>query len=388
MTSDTYAPLDARRPNADANVSTDYDMPLEGEAESYANPDSTSVYPNAKVRVDKDQFTTSHLHKLVEKRGVIKLDPEFQRHNVWTLTRKRELIESILMGIPIPVIYLFENTDGTRQVVDGKQRISTIIEFLNNSFSLADLKILPNVTGTFDEIDPKLQGVFEDYQLSFYIIQPPTPERVKYDIFDRVNRGGMQLNHQEMRNALYQGRATRLLKKLVKSPEFLDATDRGISPKRLKDQYLALRAIAFMLIRRYPDEVVRHNGQPIEYKSDIDDFLAKIMVFLNKKAPDSLIEQCGRSFLQAMTYALEYLGPDAFRFNPKQNGMRRPVNMPLFEMITYILSYSGIRSKIDRVAGEIRKFKELYDSKPMFMSNVDSSTNVNLRFDIAENLLK
>lgn len=91
-----------------------------------------------------------------------------------------------------------------------------------------------------------MQGIFEDYQLSFYIIQPPTPERVKYDIFDRVNRGGTRLTNQEMRNALYKGRSTVMLRELAVSSEFLKATGRGISSRRMKDQYIILRSIAFI----------------------------------------------------------------------------------------------------------------------------------------------
>jgi hypothetical protein len=79
------------------------------------------------------------------------------------------------------------------------------------------------------------------------MIQPPTPERVKYDIFDRVNRGGTRLNNQEMRNALYGGKVTKLLKELSESDAFLKATERGVSSTRMKDQYIILRTLAFLL---------------------------------------------------------------------------------------------------------------------------------------------
>ena len=157
---------------------------------------------------------------MVSERKRVILAPAFQRFEVWTRRQKCELIESILMGIPLPAIYLLETKDGKRQVVDGRQRISTIISFMKDEFKLADLKILKDYNGkTFSTLPPLMQGIFEDYQLYCYIIQPPTPERVKYDIFDRVNRGGTRLNSQEMRNALYQGPATDLLKSISSSSE-------------------------------------------------------------------------------------------------------------------------------------------------------------------------
>lgn len=79
------------------------------------------------------------------------------------------------------------------------------------------------------------------------IIEPPTPERVKYDIFDRVNRGGTQLNHQEMRNALYQGHSTKLLEKFSRSDSFKQATGNGVKAARMRDRYIILRFFAFYM---------------------------------------------------------------------------------------------------------------------------------------------
>ena len=151
---------------------------------------SSTIYPNAEVRVEKAQFSILHLRRLCVERKEIIISPDFQRNDVWKGRQASELIESILMGIPIPIMYLFEAKDGKKQVVDGRQRINTILSFLKGGFKLKDLKILHALNGcAFTDLDLKLQGIFEDYQLFFYIIQPPTPERVKYDIFDRVNRG-------------------------------------------------------------------------------------------------------------------------------------------------------------------------------------------------------
>lgn len=360
---------------------------LEGE-NSDNTGDVESVYPNAEVRVEKAQYSTMHLKRLVEERKELVIAPDFQRNDVWSAKQSAELVESILMGIPIPTIYLFEMKDGTKQVVDGRQRISAILNFLNNKFSLKDLKILPQCNGKkFSELDSKMQGIFEDYQLSFYIIQPPTPERVKYDIFDRVNRGGTRLTNQEMRNALYKGRSTVMLKELAASPVFLNATGGGISSKRMKDQYIIFRSIAFYLLKKKQDKVLEENGESIEYKSDMDDFLAKTMIFLNEKASKNLLEDCKKTFCRAMDNCFQVLGRDAFRFD-SESGNRRPINMPLFEVLMYVFSDNRLMEDVDYTKKELENFKRKFDHQQMFSGNVDSTIILNERYDLAEKLIK
>lgn len=360
---------------------------LEGE-NSDNTGDVESVYPNAEVRVEKAQYSTMHLKRLVEERKELIIAPDFQRNDVWSAKQSAELVESILMGIPIPTIYLFEMKDGTKQVVDGRQRISAILNFLNNKFSLKDLKILPQCNGKkFSELDSKMQGIFEDYQLSFYIIQPPTPERVKYDIFDRVNRGGTRLTNQEMRNALYKGRSTVMLKELAASTVFLNATGGGISSKRMKDQYIILRSIAFYLLKKKQDKVLEENGESIEYKSDMDDFLAKTMIFLNEKASKNLLEDCKKTFCRAMDNCFQVLGRGAFRFD-SESGNRRPINMPLFEVLMYVFSDNRLMEDVDYTKKELENFKRKFDHQQMFSGNVDSTIILNERYDLAEKLIK
>ncbi len=349
--------------------------------------ETNNIYPNAEIRVSRAQYSTLHIKHMVEDRGELVINPDFQRHHVWKQKQNVELVESILMGIPIPAIYLFEAKDGTKQVVDGQQRISAILGFLNNKFSLKGLKILTEFEGMFfRDIDNKFQGVFEDFQLSFYIIQPPTPERVKYDIFDRVNRGGTNLTSQEMRNALYRGKATSLLEKLSKSEPFLLATGGTVSPKRFKDQDMILRAIAFDLYHRHSHELFDQNGEKIVYRSDMDDFLAKIMVFLNERAPESLLDMCCSRFIHAMTSIHNILGEDAFRF-PSRSVRRRPFNMPLFTLLEYVFAFPGVSERAETASRVVSDFKEINARSDYFLNNVDSAPKVAWRYESAERMI-
>ena len=362
---------------------------LENESglEIYDDVDSLSIYPNAEVRVEKVQFSVLHLKRLYEDRKELILNPDFQRKDVWKGKQRPELIESILMGIPIPIMYLFETADGRKQVVDGRQRITTILDFLNNKFPLRDLKILHDLNGSrFSDLDKKLQGIFEDCQLYVYVIQPPTPERVKYDIFDRVNRGGTRLNNQEMRNALYGGKATELLKELSESDAFLKATERGVSPTRMKDQYIILRTLAFVLWLNGDLKVIKEM-EFIDYKSDIDDFLAKVMIAVNAHLADSVIEAARNKFLLAMERIHRILGNDAFRFEPKESGTRRPINMLLFEVLTYLFTYEEVENEeTNPVIMEWKK--EIDKTGGAFRESVDATSSVTARFEDVERLLE
>jgi hypothetical protein len=341
---------------------------LEGEE------DSNDIYPNATVKISKEQFSIYDLKRQYDKRQKIIIAPIFQRNDVWNSKQKSELIESVLMGIPIPIMYFFEGKDGKRQVVDGRQRLTTFFSFIDGEFKLNNLKILKEQNGKrFEDLEPVYQSLIEDYQLLIYIIQPPTPEKVKFDIFDRVNRGGTQLNHQEMRNALYQGKSTELLNRLVKLDCFKQATGDAINSTRMKDKYVVLRFLSFyMLHENWLGEIT--------YKSDIDDFLAKTMEFINKLSEDK-IESLEHLFQTAMQNSYEILGENGFRF-AKKGKYTKPIAMALFEIMAYFFSDREI-GNLDKnlVKKEVELLKSEFKQSGTFLSRIDNLINVKYRFE-------
>ena len=214
------------------------------------------------------------------------------------------------------------------------------------------------------------------------MIEPPTPERVKYDIFDRVNRGGTRLNNQEMRNALYQGPATEMLERLTQTESFLTATGNGIKSRRMRDRYVILRFLAFYLARSGKREAT--------YRSNIDDFLAETMKYLNGPGSDDIpsLEEITHV---AMERSFRVLGASAFRF-AVQNTNKRPINMALFEVLAYlfatmsdscfrVISHTDLQSKIEELKTE-------FDKSGYFRGNVDSTPAIEYRFGSVERLLK
>lgn len=353
---------------------------FEGEEtlDSRVFDESSEVYPLSSIRIEKGRMSLFEVKRQYEERKQLVLAPEFQREYVWKQKQKSELIESILMGIPIPIIYLFQTKDALIQVVDGRQRIGAVIDFMNNKFKLTELKIIKNIKDKkFADLEPIQQRKIEDYQIDTYLIQPPTPERVKFDIFDRVNRGGTKLNNQEMRNALYQGQSTRLLKELSELESFKNATDNSIKPKQMKDRYIILRFIGFYL---YFSKQL--NG--IEYKSNTDDFLAEVMQFLNKSDFTTIV-RLKDIFDKTMQFAYENFGNDVFRFSNEGHSSKRPINMALFECLSFAFTLC-VKNNTKINKKELNALKKQFDESGKFISGLDSVPNVEYRFNEAKML--
>ncbi len=354
------------------------------------NGNSIDIYP-ANIKIEPEKYSVFELKRKYEDKKEVKMDPDFQRGYVWTTKQKRELIESILMGIKLPSFYFAESkTDGTKIVVDGRQRITTLFDFINGKFYLSNLSILKNIRGRFEELDGILQSKIEDYQLDVNVIKSSTPERVMLDIFDRINRGGTTLNNQEMRNALYQGKSTELLKILAESSEFLEATEKSISKKRMKDTYVVLRFLAFYIWKTF--YAIDKDGNRIDYKSDMNDFLAKTMEYINSLDKDQ-IANLKNVFIRTMNNVKKVIPKDAFRLPSKQsdeNGktIKRPMNMPLFDTVCYLLSSEIPENKFDILKD---KYAELLISEDYVKSvtqQVDNIQVINRRFEIIEQIKK
>lgn len=337
-----------------------------------------TIYPLNEIRIEKKSYTLFELKRQYEDRQELQLDPDFQRESVWKRERQSELIESILMKIPIPVFYFFRTSKGMVQVVDGRQRIDTVISFMNNEFELSPLSIIRDIKGKkFNDLTPTQQRAIEDYSIDVYLIQPPTPECAVLDIFDRVNRGGITLNKQEMRNAIYQGNSTKLLKTLSEIPEFKEIAGNFIDTKRMKDRYIILRFIAFYLYFTYGE---------LEYKGRIDSFLADTMKIINKM-DEAQINEITQIFAQTMQYIQKHYDKDIFRF-PSQTRNKRPINMLLFESLCYLIVECQ-KKEIKISQEKIDKLKKHFEQSGKFSKAVDSVPSVTYRFqEVSQQIIK
>lgn len=357
----------------------------ENEIDIHGQEDE-QIYPMDGIKVDKGFYSVFELKRrydALESRVI--LDSDFQREDVWNINRKAELVESVLMGLPLPVFYFNQDKYGRLIVVDGRQRLTALFEYMTDEFSLINLKILSELNNLrFSKLQPVLQSRIEDYQIQAHVILPPTPDRIKFDIFDRVNRGGVQLNKQEIRNALYQGEATRLLNKIVKSEAFRNATGNAfLNEKRMKDKYLVTRFLTFCLAEQ--NRILDDEGRQYQYEGDIDDFLGRGMDAINSMGITEILdlEELTDKTLKKVFF---YMGENAFRL--MRNGKRGPINMNVFETVMCIVK------EIPDICDERKvRTKEtiltLLESE-MFLDNIgsrrDNAVRLNWRLNTAKEI--
>jgi hypothetical protein len=262
------------------------------------------------------------------------LQPDFQRRwGLWDAARQSRLIESMLLRIPLPVIYVAENQDEGWEVVDGIQRLSTIARFVNPGvvgsapLVLTGLEYLREFDGrTYGELGERLKTRLIETELQVHVIRRGTPPEVKFNVFKRINTGGVQLSPQEIRHAITPGPARRVLEDWAEEPEFLKATDYAIKTSRMDDRELVLRFLAF------------HLRGPENYRiADMDRFLLEAMAEINKLG-DRMLEAVHGDFVRAMSAAHSIFGNDAFRKRVREREKRKPINKALFESVSVNLA--------------------------------------------------
>ncbi|MBK1888600.1 DUF262 domain-containing protein [Undibacterium sp. 14-3-2] len=272
----------------------------------------------------------------------IEMQPAYQRsERIWLPKMKSKLIESILMGLPLPVFYFGEKRDGNWVVIDGLQRLSTIQDFISDKFTLTDLEKIPTLNGKkFSALSRAEARKLKESEITAYIIDASEgSEEAVIELFHRINTYGVPLSEQEIRNALHLGTSVQFLRLLANSPQFKIATNGVVNKKRQKDLELCLGAIAFMLM-----------GFKSYNEKTYDDFLRKAMKILNEESlevsDDGEIEDVKKSlllsklatkFADSLLFAKEIFGDATFRKNVN-SGKSEPLSKPLFELITAVFS--------------------------------------------------
>lgn len=184
--------------------------------------------------------------------GELDLQPQYQRRLRWNDSRKSQLIESFLMNVPVPPVFLSEEEGGVYAVIDGKQRITAITDFLTGELELGGLTFYPDLNGKrFENLATSEQNFLKSrIPLRAIIILDRSPEDIKLETFRRVNTGGVPLNAQEIRNIAFRGALNDLIMELSELSHFhrlLGIKDKSRSAihQHMRDAELVLRFLAF-----------------------------------------------------------------------------------------------------------------------------------------------
>lgn len=307
------------------------------------------------------------LHKSIQ----MNTESYFQRQDdLWDTVKQSRLIESILIRFPLPAFFFDATNDNEWLVVDGLQRLSSIRNFCvekdpKKRLKLTNLEFLTHLNGkTFEDLSGDLQRIIEESQVVIYKIMPGTPTDVKFNIFKRINTGGLVLEPQEIRHALFQGKPAIFIAELGKNKEFLKATSNKIKTHRMLDRDFANRFLCFYLFG-YEN-----------YTPDLDTFMSKAMASIYEKNEVEL-EKIKNDFTEAMNLANIIFKEQAFRKIAGKSTRLPPINKAIFDAISTQFALLSdeerelLKSKKSLFKKELRS---LLAHDQVFFTSVSSST--------------
>jgi hypothetical protein len=294
-----------------------------------------------KISQERNDFLLPQIIDFVRSKRWVNIRPEYQRRLVWDTHKQSKFIESLLLNIPIPQIFLFETDLSRYEVMDGQQRLNSIIGFYNNEFELKGLDKWKELNGyRYSELPEKLQRGIDRRRLSATVLVLESAKQLDSDagdirklVFERLNTGGQQLNAQELRNCLYAGPFNDMLITVARSrnfakiwniPVFEENVDssgqishalaRNRIYSRMLDCEIALRFFAF----RHSDSL----------KGSVQVMLDRCM-YHNKSISTEHAQLLANEFSERLSLAYQIFGDHAFKYKDK-NGRWKP-SQPLFD---------------------------------------------------------
>lgn len=266
--------------------------------------------------------------------------PEIQREYLWDNGRASRLIESFILNIPIPPIYFAERKDAVLEVIDGHQRVRSVVRFLKNEFGLTGLRVLSEYRRKrFHQLPKRERRFLKSRSLRTIVISHESHPNMKFEVFERLNTGGIVLNAQELRNSIYRGTFNKRLKELVKNKVLRSCLGTKTPRRRMVDEELVLRWFAMA------DEIAN-------YRPPLNRFLNDYMEKHKDETEDWLSEK-EKSFIETMIRIERLLNGQAFRLidvdgKPLKDAEGKPlprgVNRALFD--AQAMAFSWVTSSL------------------------------------------
>lgn len=345
------------------------------------------------VKTQDIEYDIETLHKRI-KAKVIKLDPEYQRRHRWTDETSSRLIESLILNIPIPTIFISQDIDVDDEndqeiarytVIDGQQRLTAIVRFLDNALVLEGLRALSELNGmTRRGLPPFLARRLEERTIKCLRIDSTLDPQVKYDIFERLNTGSVKLEPQELRNATVRGYFNKTLKDLAELPAFREMLqidpsnpEASVKVQKMEDVELVLRFFA-----------LRNRGY-LELKKGFRDFLTdKMGEFSN--ITDLEIDRMANDFIIYMNAIYTVFGDCAFAKYQKVNINKKmsSFNAAVFDAIAVgfsdTFSHQALEKGIDRIVEQCNGHQSVFSEEDFFdavSGSVNDAAKVKVRIE-------
>jgi uncharacterized protein with ParB-like and HNH nuclease domain len=319
-------------------------------------------------------------------KGRLNVQPGFQRQFVWDKTKSSRLIESALLDIPIPIIYLSEEQDGKDNVIDGQQRLTAFFSFIdgkfpdNSDFKLAGLNVFTELNGKkFNELSEDTQDKIMTTKIRVIKFKKESDGDLQFEIFARLNTGAVPLNDQELRNCVYRGRFNELLKELSEERDFRYLLGISKPEKRMRDVELVLRFCSFYF------------NSYLDYNSPIKGFLNGTMEKFQNISPDDEYK-LRNAFKNTIAIIRSLFGNNAFkRFyggrekNTNGRWETQKFNVSLFDILMYSFAKEDkntVYQNLDRIREALL---DLMTTDQDFIDSIELGTSskkmVTIRFD-------
>jgi len=323
--------------------------------------------------------------------GELTLQPIYQRNFVATDLIASKLVESILLDVPIPVVYLAEEQDGSYSVIDGQQRLTSFLSFLEGKFpdtrpfKLSGLRVLPELNRKlFTELENELQKKIRSTTIHSIIIKKESNPDIKFEIFERLNTGSTRLNEDEIRNTVYRGSYIELLAELSENQIFHDLIQKDNFKKRMLYRGMILRFLALS------------EKSYLNYKSSMKQFSNKELRDNRNLSIEKRKEYKAR-FEHCLDLVKIVFGSTAFRrYIPGLNEeggkwASTQINMSLFDlqMVGFVnFSKNEVLSKSDAIREELLNLMAIdVEFQNLIGFKTSDTDNVKKRFKIYMEML-
>jgi hypothetical protein len=360
---------------------------IEFDATGDDDSDEIVIAPSARtVFTDLSDSAIESLHKKF-KRGKLDIQPEFQRQFVWDSKRASSLIESALLSIPIPTIYISQESDSKEYVIDGQQRLTSFFSFIDGKFpdgrefKLSGLTVFRELNGKkYAALSDEQQDAIRDFTVRTVVFKKESNPNLKFEIFERLNTGSVSLNDQELRNCIYRGPFNSLLKELSTDRDFTFLLGLKNPDKRMRDVELVLRFAAF------------HHATYLKYKSPMKAFLNK-EAEKNKDITSNEAAELRAAFKNACQIIRSMFGEHAFKRFYKgteddRDGRWEPkkFNASLYDILMYTFAKED-KNTVHQNLDSIREaLLHLMTENQEFIDSIELSTSsvqaITKRFDL------
>lgn len=345
------------------------------------------------IKKKRNDFTTDRLDMSIGEMinlyndGELIISPEFQRLFRWSEYQKTRLIESILLGIPIPPIFVVQNNDGVWELVDGLQRLSTLFSFFGelkesneqNNWALTKGDLVEAINGkTYEDLSTFSKISIKRYVFRVEIISSDSDYNIRYELFNRLNTGGTKLSEQEIRNVIHRGisdKFNKFLHEKGSNPEFLKVIN--ISESKEKSLYadeLVLRFCSLYKNEKITQLLVKHMNSYMKQKVD------------ETKVDESSLHELGYIFDKTVNLLGKLNNNQIFVPLSRRGGF----SPTLYDGIMIGLAYNIYlyENNIEKLNNSIEELKERYQTDEILGSRVHNPKNVMERLKIADEIFR